>query len=243
MTKSAFSLYDALLSSVPAEEVIARVRFGDRWAMAETADNAALGMLTAGRTVPPLYPEGLVGLSAREAALALLSWNLEEASAGMAAVNAALNTAERAAALDCGDGHYADGIDFTGKTVAMIGHMNGPAGMREKARKVFVLERAPREGDYPDSACDWLLPECDIVIISGSTLINKTLPHLLPLCPQALTILTGPSVPLCPALLDFGLDRISGLIVEDREGLRRRVEEDLRGSPYVHGRPFVLSRR
>ena len=82
----------------------------------------------------------------------------------------------------------------------------------------------------------------DLVIITGSSLVNKTLPRLLALCEKAFTILTGPSVPLCPALLDYGIDRISGLIVTDREGLRRRVETGEHGSPFVHGQPFTLCR-
>ena len=243
MKNDMLSLYDRLVGAVPAQTRIGAVRFGHLWAMAETEQGAGLGMFTEGHSVAPLFPAGLTGLSAPEAARALLSWNLEEASAGMAAVNACLNTPERAAALGCGGGHYADGIDFTDKTVGVIGHMHGPAGMREAARAVYIIERAPREGDYPDAACDWLLPGCDIVLITGSALINKTLPHLLSLCQNALTILTGPSVPLCPALFDYGLDRIAGLIVSDRDGLRRHVEEDTHGSPYVHGQPFVLCRQ
>lgn len=243
MRPISFPLYDAILSAVPETETVRRVRFSERWAMAETETGAGLGMFTAGHTVPPLYSRGLVGLPAAEAAGALLSWNLEEASAGMAAVNAALNTPARADALGCTGGHYADGIDCTGKTVGLIGHMHGPAGMRQAAKEVYILERAPQEGDYPDAACDWLLPQCDIVLITGSSLINKTLPHLLSLCPQALTVLTGPSVPLCPALLDCGLDRISGLLVRDREALRAHVAENRRGSPFGCGEPFVLARR
>ena len=243
MKPISFPLYDAILGAVPEEETIRRVLLGERWAMAETEHGAGLGMFTAGHSVAPLYPEGLAGLPAVEAAKAVLSWNLEEASAALAAANAALNTAARAEALGCVGGHYADGIDFTGKAVGMIGHMHGPAGMRERAERVFILEREVQEGDYPDTACDWLLPQCDIVIITGSSLINKSLPHLLSLCPDAFTILTGPSVPLCPTLLDCGLDRISGLIVHDRGGLRRHVEESRRGSPFGYGEPFVLARR
>ena len=243
MRNELFSLYDGVIDSLSGDERVSSVRFGARWALAETERAAGLGMFTAGHSIAPLFSAGLAGLPVRTAGEAIKSWNLEEASAAVAAVNAALNTPERAAALGCGSGHYADGVDFTGKTVGIIGHMNGPAGMREAAKQVCVLERAPQEGDWPDAACDWILPDCDIVLITGSSLINKTLPHLLSLCRDAFTILTGPSVPLCPALLDCGLDRISGLIVQDREGLRRRVTEGQHGSPYVHGQPFVLSRR
>ena len=127
-------------------------------------------------------------------------------------------------------------------TVGIVGHMHGPAGLREKAREVYVLERSPQPGDYPDSACELLLPRCDLVIITGSSLINKTLPRLLSLCPNAYTILTGPSVPLCPALLDFGIDRLSGLVVTQREAMTAHVCQSIPGNPYSLGRGFLLRR-
>ena len=127
-------------------------------------------------------------------------------------------------------------------TVGIIGHMRGPKGLHEQARAVYTLERAPQEGDYPDSACDLLLPRCDLVLITGSSLVNKTLPHLLELCEQAIVILTGPSVPLCPALLDCGIDRIAGMAIADRAALRARVESGQRGSPYGEGIPFLLKK-
>lgn len=245
MGKDFFALYDALCAGVTSGETIEKTIFGERWALAETAKASGIAMFTAGSTIEPLYPT-LAGLSLAEAAKAVKSWNLEEASLGLAAANAFYNTTERIAALGAGvsmDVFYTDGIDLRGKTVALIGHMHGPKELREQAKKVYVLERAPQEGDYPDSACDWLLPRCDLVIITGSALINKTLPHLLELCENALTILTGPSVPLCPALLDCGIDRIAGMAVVDRATMRRRVEEGLRGSPYGEGAPFLLKKR
>ena len=45
--------------------------------------------------------------------------------------------------------------------------------------RLSILERDPVLGDYPDSACEYILPEQDYVFITGMTLVNKTLPHLL----------------------------------------------------------------
>ena len=148
------------------------------------------------------------------------------------------NTPERIAALGAQttmDVYSTEGIDLHGLTVGIVGHMRGPAGLHAQAKAVYTLEREPREGDYPDSACDYLLPRCDLVLITGSALVNKTLPHLLELCEKATVILTGPSVPLCPALLDLGIDRIAGMAITDRAVLRERVEKGLRGSPYGEG--------
>ena len=132
------------------------------------------------------------------------------------------------------------GIDFRGKTVGIVGHMHGTDEMRRDAEKIFILEREPRGGDYPDPACDYLLPQCDIVLITGSAITNKTLPHILDLCRSAYTILVGPSVPMCPELFGFGIDRLSGLVITDRYGIRERVQSGAGGSPYSHGKSFLL---
>ncbi|MBQ7474113.1 MAG: DUF364 domain-containing protein [Oscillospiraceae bacterium] len=245
MKKDFFALYDMLCDGVMAEEPVKETVLGERWALVETAVSSGIAMFTAGNSIEPLCPT-MEGKSLREAARCVKSWNMEEASLGLAAINAARNTMERIERLGGYapmDVFYTDGIDLKGKTVALIGHMHGPRGMREQAKAVYILERAPQPGDYPDSACDWILPQCDLVIITGSSLINKTLPHLLELCEKALTILTGPSVPLCPELLDFGIDRIAGMAVADRAAMHERVVKGLNGLPYGEGMPFLLKRR
>ena len=243
MSKNYLILYDALIDGVKSEAPVLETAEGDCWAMAACSEGMGLGMMTPGESVPPRYSEGLTGLSLRDAAKAAMSWNLREASFGLGAVNAYYNTPARLAALGCGESiknYPTVGIDLEGKTIGLVGHMHGPQGMREKTRAVYILEREPKPGDYPDSACDWLLPRCDVVIITGSSLINKTLPHLLSLCENAVTILTGPSVPMCPALLDFGIDRLAGLVVTEREAMTAHVRNSVHGSPYGMGQSFLI---
>ncbi len=245
MKNDFFALYDALVSLVRSGEPIANAIPGERWALAETIASSGMAMFTEGHSIEATFPT-MEGLPLNEAARAVKSWNLEEASLGLAAANAFFNTPERVEMLGAYEPfeHYSTiGIDLRGLTVGIIGHMHGPKGLREQARAVYTLERAPQEGDYPDSACDYLLPQCDLVLITGSSLVNKTLPHLLELCEKATVILTGPSVPLCPELLDFGIDRIAGMAVRDRAAVRERVEKGLRGSPYGEGIPFLLKKK
>ena len=202
-------------------------------------------MATPGSTVPPVYPQGFPGMPLAQAAAALKSWNLEEASLALAAINAALNTAERVQAGNIYvplEIHYTDDLDFTGKTVGVVGHMRGSKRMHQQAKQIYYLERDPKQGDYPDPACEVLLPQCDIVLITGSSLINKTLPRLLALSCDAYTVLTGPSVPLCPALLDFGIDRLAGLVVTERAEMAEHVRENRRGNPYGFGKSFLLKK-
>ena len=241
MSTDFFALYDALLAGVDSAAPVLSTTMGEQWCLAAAGTGLGMAMHTPGASIPPLYPAGLAGLPLSQAAQAVKSWNLEEASFGLAAVNSFYNTPDRLAGLP-DYGHYADGLDITGMTVGIVGHMRGPKDLREKARAVYVLERSPQPGDYPDSACELLLPRCDLVIITGSSLINKTLPRLLSLCQKAYTILTGPSVPLCPALLDFGIDRLSGLVVTQREAMTEHVWQSIPGNPYSLGQGFLLCR-
>ncbi len=238
-----FALYDCLCDNIRSDERILSTVSGDIWALAETEQHSGMAMHVHGTSRPAMLPDGLYRMPLRRAAEALKSWNSTEASLAMAAVNAFYNTEERLSELHCSEpfeNYCTRGIDFRGKTVGIVGHMHGTDEMRRDAEKIFILEREPRGGDYPDPACDYLLPQCDIVLITGSAITNKTLPHLLDLCRSAYTILVGPSVPMCPELLDFGIDRLSGLVITDRDGIRERVQSGAGGSPYSHGKSFLL---
>lgn len=238
-----FALYDCLCDNIHSDERILSTVSGDIWALVETEQHSGMAMYVHGTSRPAMLPDGLYRMPLRRAAEALKSWNSTEASLAMAAVNAFYNTEERLSELHCSEpfeNYCTRGIDFRGKTVGIVGHMHGTDEMRRDAEKIFILEREPRGGDYPDPACDYLLPQCDIVLITGSAITNKTLPHLLDLCRSAYTILVGPSVPMCPELFGFGIDRLSGLVITDRYGIRERVQSGAGGSPYSHGKSFLL---
>lgn len=239
-------IYDSIINSVPQGEKILNTIPGGSWSLVET-DRAKVGiaMTTCGNTRPPMLAENIRGLDLQEAARALLSWNFEEASLALAAINAGLNTEARMKELACEepyDNYCTRGLDISGKKLGLVGHLKMPEEVRNAAAECHILELNPQPGDYPASACEWILPECDIVIITGSSLINKTLPRLLSLCRQAYTILAGPSVPLCPALLDLGIDRLAGLVITDTEGMKKRQRAGVSGPPYEFGQSFLLMR-
>lgn len=243
MKENFFALYNTIIDALPGDGVIESVLSGERWALAESSAGCALAMMTEGDSIAHMFPEGLSGMDIKKAAHAIKSWNFEESGLAIAAVNSVYNTPERMEALSCYlpyERFYTDGIDFRGKTVGLVGHLHGPKNMRQDAKAVYILERSPQDGDYPDSACDYILPQCDIVLITGSSLVNKTLPHLLELCKNAYTVLTGPTVPMCPELMEHGIDRLAGLCVTDQDGLRAHVVHGCHGSPFIFGKPFVL---
>ncbi|MBQ8934801.1 MAG: DUF4213 domain-containing protein, partial [Oscillospiraceae bacterium] len=115
-----FALYECLIEQIDSDLPITGTLTGSLWACVSADDRCGMAMATRGSTVPPVYPEGLPGLPLTQAAAALKSWNLEEASLALAAINAALNTAERVQACNSYvplEIHYTDDLDFTGKTV------------------------------------------------------------------------------------------------------------------------------
>ena len=240
-----FELYDVLIDGITTDSPVTGTLSGQCWTAVETADRFGMAMTTPVDTAPRMLGTEYTGLSLRELAQVSKSWNLTEAGFGMAAVNAFYNTPERLADLDAYepfDNYCTDGLDLRGKHIGVVGHLNMPQSIREQAASVRILERNPREGDYPDSACDWLLPECDVVIMTASTLVNKTLPHLLELSKNAYTILVGPSCPMCPGLLELGIDRIAGLVITDTEGMKHKIRNEISGPPYPMGKPFLLTK-
>ena len=236
--------YDILLAGVGEELTVRRIVRGVSWTAAQLSDGrCGVAMHTAGDTAPRLF-DTLEGLSARQAAQAALSWNFEEASEGMAVVNAWYNTAENAGRLGVTPPEGAlDGLSLDGLRVGFVGHLPGHSGITEellsRAKDWFILEREPRPGDLPDTACEYLLPGCDLVVVTGSAAVNKTMPRLLELAKNARVVLTGPTVTLCPALLELGIDRLYGLAITEGEEMLRSIVEK-RGSVNRFGRRFCV---
>lgn len=240
-----FELYDVLIQGVSSDALITDTLMGECWTAVETRNHFGMAMTTPVDTAPRMLSADHTGLSLKELAQAAKSWNLTEAGFGMAAVNAYYNTPARLDSLGAYEPferYCTNGVDLQGKHIGVVGHLNMPPSVYEQAASLRILERNPRPGDYPDSSCDWLLPQCDVVIITASTLVNKTLPRLLELSKNAYTILAGPSCPLCPQLLELGIDRIAGLVVTDTEGMKEKIRKEIPGPPYPMGKPFLLAK-
>jgi uncharacterized protein (DUF4213/DUF364 family) len=221
--------YETLLRELPDRELrVDRIVRGVAWTAAVLSNGqAGVAMHTLGESRPRMFPT-LIGLPAGEAARAVLSWNFEEAGEGMAVLNACYNTAARIETTGCRyTGSSLEGIPLSGRRVGFVGHLLHHGGLTEElvaqAESYFILEREPKEGDYPDSACEYLLPGCDVAVITGSACVNKTMPRLLELAKGAQIVLTGPTVPLCPVLLDLGISRLNGSVITDRDGMLDKI--------------------
>jgi len=104
-----------------------------------------------------------------------------------------------------------------GKNVAIVGHFPFLSMLRESVKNLWVIEKRPLEGDLSEEAAGEILPQCDVVGITGTTFINHTLEGLLAQCEESFVALIGPTTPLSPVLFDYGIDVISGSKVMDPE--------------------------
>ncbi|MBM3744862.1 MAG: hypothetical protein FJW34_03580 [Acidobacteria bacterium] len=114
--------------------------------------------------------------------------------------------------------------------VGMVGYFAPLVGMlRERAARLHIFERRPREqGDeHPDWTAPLLLPECDVVIISGTAVINRTIDGLLAHTAKAREVaVLGPSTPLAPEVFaGRGVTLLGGVQVTDAERVLRVVSE------------------
>jgi len=147
-----------------------------------------------------------------------------EAAIGMASINSLLEVDEsQCVELNARDFLLERGRD---KKIALVGHFPFLAKLRKVAERLWVVERYPTQEELPAEAAEEVLPQADLVAITGTTLINHTLDHLLSLCrPDSLVMLLGPTTPLSPVLFDYGIDIISGIKVVDTNTALRCISQ------------------
>ena len=103
-------------------------------------------------------------------------------------------------------------------TLGMIGYF-GPLvePIKKRVRVLHIFERKPdpQYGILPESETQDLLPQCQVVIMSATTLLNHTIEGLIDLSKKAREIaVLGPSTPFLPEIFScHGVTMLSGIQV------------------------------
>ena len=222
-----------LLATVPEGEVI-QVRIGLHWTAVVTEVEGRQGCgLSSTLEAPhvhggdPQVPQAglLETLSGRELAeLALEVDRPTLASIGVATINSLLSPPSES--WDEGNAEHVIAAHGAGKRVVIVGSFPFVPRLKSKVGELIVLDRHPREGDLPAEAAPQVVPEAEVIAITGMTLVNHTLEDLLKLCsPHALVIVLGPSTPFSQVLFDYGVDMLCGSLVADIEPVLRAVSQ------------------
>lgn len=181
------------------------------------------GLSSTFRDEGPSHDRGVrdVGNLTQKTALELAEYarsnSLLEASIGMATINSLIDIDES----KCIEKNAFEILleKGEGKNVAVVGHFPWIPKLREKVQNLWVLEQKLREGDLHAKEADRILPQCDVVGITGTSFINHTIEGLLKLCKKAFVVMIGPTTPLSPILFDHGIDVICGTKVNDSQKL------------------------
>ncbi len=117
-----------------------------------------------------------------------------------------------------------------GDSIGMVGYFGPFIGpLRARGNVLHVFERRPdrQSGVLPESAAAEILPQCQVVILSATALLNRSMDNLVACCRNAREIaIVGPSTPMLSAVFrDCGVTLLSGVHVANAERVLRLVSE------------------
>ena len=147
-----------------------------------------------------------------------------EASIGMAALNALLDVDE----TQCEELNALEIIleRGAGRHVAIVGHFPFIPKLRQQIEDLSVIEKNPLEGDYSETEAERLIPQAEVVAITGTAFTNHTIERLIKLCAsRTYVVVLGGTAPLSPVLFDYGIDAISGTKVVNAELTLRCISQ------------------
>jgi len=205
------TVVDELLTLVPGEEIALRdVRVGPFWTVVWSERGAGLASTQRDAHTPHghsliRWAGDLKQQTAQTLAELLRSKSPMEAAVGMATLNAVLEVDE-ARLTDRNASEEIIGRG-EGRRVVIVGHFPFIPRVRRAVAHLDVLELDPGPGELPPEAANEVIPQADVVAITGTSLLNNTFEGLVQLCrPEAFVIVLGASAPLTPVLFDFGVD-------------------------------------
>jgi uncharacterized protein (DUF4213/DUF364 family) len=138
-----------------------------------------------------------------------------KSSIGVAAINAVMHND----AIKYKQGNIVQNLDIRPTDVfGMVGYFHPIVdSVKKTADKFYIFERVSSETEdiFPDWAMDMYLPKCDVAFITATSVINKTIDHILYLCKNARSVyITGPSTPMCPQAFDgYNVSCLAGSVV------------------------------
>lgn len=179
----------------------------------------------------------LAGSKAMKLANMARSWDLGQCVVGVATMNALSSIAmeKKSGDYNVSRGNICGEICFRKEdVVTVVGNIRPLVNyFRQRVKRIYVLERdlARRESyTLPDTASEEILPRSTVVIITGTTLVNGTLEHLIDLCARAkkareIAVVGATAGVLPDPLFRRGVTVVGGARVLDSEKLLQIVAE------------------
>jgi uncharacterized protein len=228
-------ILEALLETLPEGWWVKQIFLGSTW-IASFIENEAgegrvgLAAMPPGKQVSgqaswqygfnrfnqPDYPE------ARTFSRGALAGEPLIAAVGLATLNALLKPDPASLTpLDAGDWLVEQG---RGRRVALVGRFPFIDELEPVARKLWVFELDPQPGEFSFVQAPQIIPQAEVLAVTGSALLNHSLQDYLALAsPTAKVMVLGPSTPLSPVMFKFGVHLLCGIEVVDEAALLESI--------------------
>lgn len=240
MGRNFWQIYQSLVEPISENLSIQRVCQNQKWSAIESECGSGVALSFASLDSKEL--KKICGRPLKEIASWIFSWDFAKASIGAAAVNAYWNQRETIEKIfDSKLENFIAKVsiedfirkNFHGQKILFVGYFPFADALKNDCQ-VSILERRDLPGTFPDSACEALIPEQHLIIMSASTLINKTYVRLAELSQGIASFLVGPSTPLNLSPAKDGFNQSSGLVIRDSNllfnALERGASREILGS-------------
>lgn len=223
------AIYELLLDYANLEVEVERVLVGVNWTLCQAGDYGIAATI-AGPGGGSEFDSPLAGRTLAELSLWLRKWDRQQASIGLAAVNAAVNgeadMVYHEGALFRGRFALRNALEWfvpslCGRKVAVIGTNNPFVHCHELTEVTHLPNRDG--GLHP--ATETVLERADWLFVDGQAVADKTLPRVLELTPKARTVLYGPQIPWLEEWRDFGIDYLLGSQIDHHDHLYSTIAE------------------
>lgn len=169
----------------------------------------------------------LIGKECEEIIPWLKDKNLLKAAVGLSVINALLNNRSH----ESETGNIVKEIKMKKDEIfGMVGDFEPILKIvRKQTENIYVFERIPKKenGLYPDKDIPSYLPDCDVVVVTGTSIINNTIDEVLPFCSKAREVfIVGPSTPLdTKSFMEHNVRILAGTVVTDPEKMLRIISQ------------------
>jgi uncharacterized protein len=150
---------------------------------------------------------GMVGKTLGEAVGQLKSPRGFSISIGAAALNAGITVPQRQPDFEASEIMAEKGK--AGETV-LVGDFPFTGWLRQQVNTLHLFELQKVAGRTPPDQWDDILGRCQVLGLTGTTLLTRAMATYLEKAPQAYTIIIGPTTPLSPVLFAHGADVLAG---------------------------------
>ncbi len=178
----------------------------------------------------PRVNGSLSGMQLSEVLQLSLSWNFLEAAVGVASLNAASQYVIEKRNYRSSNVDVVDLIE-KGDKVVMVGDFKPLLPkIRRMTDNLIIVEKNPSltgENVLPYFAVEEVMPEADVAVVTGSTLVNKSIDRLLELGSSAKHfVLLGPTASIVPDIFfEKGGTAVMGIKINDADKMLRVVSE------------------